>query len=116
MDARFSPSQFDDPDHHLALLQAGYEVLDEGRVRVAHKLNNGLARSHAAIANQIANQSKMRGKWGADVYEISSARSICRARAATSLTIGIRPNGSRGALRLPATLVTNRDCVRRWSV
>jgi GT2 family glycosyltransferase/glycosyltransferase involved in cell wall biosynthesis len=70
MDVRYSPSQFDDPDHHIALLQAGFEILYEGRVRVVHKLNNGLARSPAAIANQRANQSKMRGKWGADVYEI----------------------------------------------
>jgi len=69
-DVRYSPSQFDDPDHHIALLQAGYEILYEGRVRVVHKMNNGLARSPAAIANQRANQYKMLCKWGADVYEI----------------------------------------------
>lgn len=69
-DPRFSPSQFDDPDHHLALLQAGYEVLYDGRVAVVHKLNNGLARSHAGISNQHGNAAKMFGKWGNDVFEV----------------------------------------------
>lgn len=70
MDARYSPSQFDDPDHHIALLQAGYEILYEGHVRVVHKLNSGIAASRAAISNQSANHAKMRGKWGTDAYEI----------------------------------------------
>ena len=69
-DIRFSPSQCDDPDHHLALLHAGYEVLYDGRVRVIHKLNNGLARSLPAITNQQGNQGKMIGKWGRDAFEV----------------------------------------------
>jgi GT2 family glycosyltransferase len=69
-DPRFSPSQFDDPDHHLALIQAGYEVLYDGRVSVVHKLNNGLARSMAGLSNQLGNASKMFGKWGNDVFEV----------------------------------------------
>jgi len=69
-DARFSPTQFDDPDHHLAVLQAGYEIIYDGRVRVVHKLNNGLGRSHAALSNQKANHNKMLGKWGVEVWEV----------------------------------------------
>ncbi len=69
-DVRYSPSQFDDPDHHIALANAGYEVLYEGRVGVVHKLNNGLARSRAAISNQQGNGGKMYGKWGSDIFEV----------------------------------------------
>lgn len=69
-DSRFSPTQGDDPDHHLAVLQAGYEIIYDGRVRVLHKLNNGLGRSWAALSNQKANQVKLLGKWGEDVWEI----------------------------------------------
>jgi GT2 family glycosyltransferase/glycosyltransferase involved in cell wall biosynthesis len=69
-DSRFSPTQFDDPDHHLAVLYAGYEIIYDGRVRVVHKLNSGLGRTSAAISNQKANHNKMFGKWGADVWEV----------------------------------------------
>lgn len=69
-DLRYSPTQFDDPDHHIALLHAGYEILYEGRVAVVHKLNNGLARSPAGLANQQANCSKFYGKWSHNVFEI----------------------------------------------
>lgn len=69
-DPRFSPSQFDDPDHHIALIQAGYEVLYDGRVAVVHKLNSGLARSFAGLSNQQGNAGKLFGKWGKDVFEV----------------------------------------------
>ncbi len=69
-DSRFSPTQFDDPDHHIAVIQAGYEIIYDGRVRVVHKLNNGLGRSHAALSNQKSNHEKMLGKWGVDVWEV----------------------------------------------
>jgi hypothetical protein len=69
-DLRYSPSQFDDPDHHLAVAAAGYEILYDGRVGVVHKLNNGLARSYAALSNQQGNAAKMYGKWGSDVFEV----------------------------------------------
>ena len=69
-DLRFSPSQFDDPDHHIALAAAGYEILYEGRVSVIHKLNNGLARSYAAVSNANGNCGKLYGKWGMDVFEV----------------------------------------------
>jgi len=70
MDLRYSPSQFDDPDHHIALVAAGYEILYDGRVSIVHKLNNGLARSYAALTNQSGNGSKMYGKWGGDIFEV----------------------------------------------
>jgi len=69
-DARFSPSQWDDPDHHIALLQSGYEVLYDGRVGVVHKLSSGSGRSAAAQANFNANCAKFFGKWGTDVWEV----------------------------------------------
>ncbi len=67
-DIRFSPTQYDDPDHHVALCAAGYEVLYDGRVGVVHALSNGAARSNAAISNQAANERKLIGKWGIDVW------------------------------------------------
>ena len=70
LDIRYSPSQGDDPDHHLALIQVGYELIYDGHVAVMHKLTNGSIRSRAAISNQQGNQNKMYGKWGADIYEV----------------------------------------------
>ncbi len=69
-DLRFSPSQADDPDHHIALAVRGYEILYEGRVRVIHSLTNGAQRTHAAMSNQRSNVEKMYGKWGHDIYSI----------------------------------------------
>jgi len=70
IDIRYSPSQYDDIDHHMALINAGYEVLYNGRVSVIHKINNGLDRSAAGLASGAANANKMFGKWGRDVFEI----------------------------------------------
>ncbi|MEQ8767264.1 MAG: glycosyltransferase [Planctomycetota bacterium] len=69
-DLRFSPSQFDDPDHHIALAASGYEVLYDGRVGVIHSLTSGLGKSYAAITNQNANREKLFGKWGHDVWMV----------------------------------------------
>lgn len=69
-DLRFSPSQVDDPDHHAALGAAGYEVLYNGRVGVVHMQTNGAARSYAAQSNLAANNVKLLGKWGEDVWRI----------------------------------------------
>lgn len=69
-DPRFSPTQFDDPDHQIAVIGAGYEIIYDGRVRVVHKLTNGVARSHAAISNGAGNHQKMYGKWGHDIFEV----------------------------------------------
>ncbi|HKE01746.1 MAG TPA: glycosyltransferase, partial [Planctomycetota bacterium] len=68
LDIRFSPTQYDDPDHHVAMQAAGYEVVYEGHVAVVHALTNGAARSWAAMSNQQANQAKLLGKWGAEVW------------------------------------------------
>ncbi len=70
LDPRFSPSQFDDPDHHITLAVAGYEILYDGRVAIVHKLNNGLARSRSALSNQRGNAIKMYGKWVPEIFEI----------------------------------------------
>lgn len=68
-DLRFSPSQFDDPDHHAAMLVCGYELIYDGRVGVIHALNSGAGRTWAALSNQKANQSKLYGKWGQDIWK-----------------------------------------------
>ncbi len=69
-DLRFSPSQYDDPDHHAALLAAGYEILYEGRVAVVHALQSGAGLSFAALSNKWANRDKLFGKWGGDIWNI----------------------------------------------
>lgn len=68
-DLRYSPSQYDDPDHHVALGVAGWEIIYDGRVGVIHAMNSGAGRSHAAISNQGANQSKLFGKWGKMIWQ-----------------------------------------------
>ncbi|MBI5690474.1 MAG: glycosyltransferase [Verrucomicrobia bacterium] len=70
IDLRYSPSQYDDIDHNVALIQAGYEVLYDGRVNVIHKINNGLDRSVAGVSNGAANAQKFFGKWGHDIFEV----------------------------------------------
>ncbi len=69
-DIRFSPTQYDDIDHNLALVHAGYEILYDGRIFVTHKISTGLDRSYAGMASASANGHKMYGKWGKDVFEI----------------------------------------------
>jgi GT2 family glycosyltransferase/glycosyltransferase involved in cell wall biosynthesis len=69
-DLRYSPSQWDDPDHHVALGVAGYEVLYDGRVGVVHAVTSGKGRSWPAVTNQLANADKLLGKWGNDVWQV----------------------------------------------
>ena len=69
-DLRFSPSQADDPDHHAALRVSGWEIIYDGRVGVIHALNSGAGRTYAAISNQVANQTKLAGKWGREIWRI----------------------------------------------
>ena len=84
LDIRYSPSQYDDVDHHVALGAAGYEVIYDGRAEIIHKLSDGAARSYAAISNQQANQHKLIGKWGADIFEIlDKSLDLSLARGAT---------------------------------
>ncbi|MFA6286436.1 MAG: glycosyltransferase [Opitutaceae bacterium] len=68
-DIRYSPTQYDDIDHNFALVQAGYEVLYDGRTHVVHKISTGLDRSFAGMASAAANGAKMYGKWGHDIFE-----------------------------------------------
>lgn len=67
-DLRFSPSQYDDPDHHAALAVSGWEILYDGRVGVIHAMNSGAGKTDAALSNQAANQSKLFGKWGHEIW------------------------------------------------
>lgn len=69
-DVRFSPSQFDDPDHHVCFNVAGLEVLYDGRVSVVHAQTNGASRTYSATSNMVANQSKLLGKWGTDIWSV----------------------------------------------
>ncbi|MFN0206382.1 MAG: glycosyltransferase [Planctomycetota bacterium] len=69
-DLRFSPSQVDDPEHHIAIAAAGYEILYNGSVAVIHAQTNGAARSHSAMSNLAANQAKLLGKWGTDIWRV----------------------------------------------
>jgi len=70
LDIRFSPSQFDDPDHQIAVLARGYEIIYNGHVGVIHKINSGVNNSFAGLSNMQANQHKLYGKWGQDIYDI----------------------------------------------
>lgn len=66
LDIRFSPSQWDDVDHQLGLLVAGYELIYQGAAVVRHKRSTGGADTLAQLANSAANKQKMQAKWGAD--------------------------------------------------
>jgi GT2 family glycosyltransferase/glycosyltransferase involved in cell wall biosynthesis len=57
-DVQFSPSQFDDVDHHLRLRIAGWKVLFHGGVEIRHLRNSGGPRN----ANHIANRYKLAEK------------------------------------------------------
>ena len=69
-DIRFNPSQYDDLDHHIAVLSRGYEIIYNGYVNIIHKLNSGLANSDAGLSSFRGNQLKLFGKWGINIYEI----------------------------------------------
>jgi len=69
-DIRFSPSQYEDLDHQIAVLARGYEIIYDGYVNVIHKLNSGLDKSSAGLSSFRGNQLKLFGKWGIDIYEI----------------------------------------------
>lgn len=57
-DIQFSPTQFDDVDHHLRLRLLGWKVLFNGLVEVRHLRNSG----GAANANHLANRFKLERK------------------------------------------------------
>ncbi|MBL8732049.1 MAG: glycosyltransferase family 2 protein [Planctomycetes bacterium] len=68
LDIRFSPSQFDELDHHLALAVAGYEVLYDGEVEVGHRLVAGRQSTAAGHGNFRGNRTKVLAKWGGDPW------------------------------------------------
>ncbi len=69
-DLRYSPSQCDDPDHHIALACEGYEILYDGRVSIVHSLTGGAAKSYPAMSNAQSNWQKLYGKWGREIWMI----------------------------------------------
>lgn len=70
LDLRYSPSQWDDPDHHIALLHAGYEVIYAGHVHVAHKCLTGTPPGPDAAARASLNKAAMFTKWGISAPEL----------------------------------------------
>ena len=61
-DIRFSPTQFDDVDHHLRLRLHGYKVIFNGFVEIKHMRNSGGATTH----NHIANRYKLANKFNSE--------------------------------------------------
>lgn len=67
LDIGYSPSQWDDPDHQIALQAAGYEVIYEGATKVAHKMTTGSVSSGFSLSHAALNKARMLCKWGHDV-------------------------------------------------
>jgi GT2 family glycosyltransferase len=69
-DIQFSPTQFDDVDHHLRMRLKGWQVLFNGQVEVRHHRSSG----GVANANHIANRFKLEKKYSAaDAAKIIAA-------------------------------------------
>jgi GT2 family glycosyltransferase len=64
-DIQFSPTQFDDVDHHLRLRIKDWQVLFNGLVEVRHHRSSG----GAANANHLANRFKLEKKYDAAAAE-----------------------------------------------
>ncbi|MCA8949487.1 MAG: glycosyltransferase, partial [Planctomycetes bacterium] len=99
LDPRFSPSQFDEWDHHIAVAVRGYEVLYDGSASVRHLITAGRGATPAALGNFRANLQKSNCKWGEQHFQ--------RLERAIDLSIDGRflpADGDTGALRarLPA--------------
>ncbi|WP_052507152.1 glycosyltransferase family 2 protein [Desulfonatronovibrio magnus] len=57
-DLQFSPTQFDDVDHHLRMRLKGWKVLFHGGVEVLHTRKSGGPHNHNHIANRYKLQNK----------------------------------------------------------
>lgn len=57
-DIQFSPTQFDDVDHHLRMRLKGWKVLFHGGVEVWHTRKSGGPKNHNHIANRYKLQMK----------------------------------------------------------
>ena len=104
LDVRFSPSQFDEWDHHIACAVAGYEALYDGGVVVRHQLNAGRMATPAAYGNFEGNQLKSDARWGGDHWAaLDRARVTCSASAFNALAVSpsrtalFRPEDTRAA-------------------
>ncbi len=64
-DIRYSPTQYDDVDHDLALLKAGHPPLYQGHLAIRHKKRSGRGLLGSAVesSNAAANFHKLRAKW-----------------------------------------------------
>jgi GT2 family glycosyltransferase len=69
LDVRFSPSQFDESDHHVALHVAGYEAIYDGSVTVHHQRNAGRSETPAAYGNFLGNKQKHAAKWAGRAWQ-----------------------------------------------
>ncbi len=90
-DIRFSPSQFEDPDHQVAIQAKGYEIIYNGHVSIIHKLTSGANNSYAALSNIEGNKLKFAGKWGINIYEILD-RSIALSIEGRKIDIDANPS------------------------
>ncbi|MEM4655225.1 MAG: glycosyltransferase [Thermosphaera sp.] len=72
LDIGFSPSQFDDIEHHIRLNAQGYEVIYNGDVEITHKFGfNALGiLGQEKVSQVVAHQQKLMGKWSSEVYKI----------------------------------------------
>ncbi len=66
LDIRFSPTQFDDLDHHLLFAAEGYEIIYDGTVAIRHKRNTGSYVTLSSGGNIAGNGTKLNYKWGPD--------------------------------------------------
>jgi GT2 family glycosyltransferase len=98
-DLRFSPSQFDDAEHDLALASAGGYAAYQGRLPVLHRRRSGrqsrLAEPERARA--FGNQYKMHLKYSPE--RIAAIRAGSRQRLLADLEIKVRRLREAGVLK-----------------
>lgn len=89
-DLRFSPSQFDDAEHDLALAAAGGYAVYQGRLPVLHRRRSGRQSRLAEMdrAHAFGNQYKMHMKYGPEL--IAAIRAGSRRRLLADLEVKVR--------------------------
>lgn len=70
-DIRFSPTQFDDLDHSLRMVQAGIRSVYTGHLAVDHRqISGGAARKNRlAYHNALGNYQKLQGKYPVPIWQ-----------------------------------------------
>lgn len=109
LDVRFSPSQFDEWDHHITMVVAGYETIYDGSVTVRHLLTAGRMATPGSFANFRANFQKSNAKWGGRHWQALDR--------AIDLSIDGRflpPDGDTSALRAKLPPVPEGPPARPW--